>query len=139
MGIPRHLLCVLMILLLGVGTGWAQEEEDTENNAPPATSDEVFVQPVEVDGEQLFAVRGSTALPAKERAELVAKRIVEVAERSEATSVVIGVERGELGQTIFADGVMVSVTTLADAEFEQMELPVLASLHAEAIEEAILR
>ena len=27
------------------------EEEDTENNAPPGISDEVFVQPVEVDGE----------------------------------------------------------------------------------------
>lgn len=138
MGIP-YLLRVLAILLLSVGAVWAQEEEASEHSAPPAIADEVFVQAVVVDGEQLFAVRGSTALPAKERAELVAKRIVEVSERSEATSVVVGVERGELGQTIFVDGVMVSVTTHADAEFEQMELPVLASLHAEAIEEAILR
>ncbi|WP_412551378.1 hypothetical protein [Shimia sp. MIT910701] len=138
MGILTQFLRIFAALLLSLGVAWAQEEE-VEDTGPPAVDDEVFVQAVEVDGEQLFAVRGSTALPAEERAALVAKRVVEVAERSEATTVVMGIERGELGQTIFADGVMVSVTTQADADYEQMELPVLASLHAEAIEEAILR
>ncbi len=138
MGILTQFLRIFAALLLSFGVAWAQEEE-VEDTGPPAVDDEVFVQAVEVDGEQLFAVRGSTALPAEERAALVAKRVVEVAERSEATTVVMGIERGELGQTIFADGVMVSVTTQADADYEQMELPVLASLHAEAIEEAILR
>jgi hypothetical protein len=51
MGIPRYLLHSLAILLLSVGVSWAQEEEASENSAPPAISDEVFVQPVEVDGE----------------------------------------------------------------------------------------
>ncbi len=137
MGTLTYFLRILSVFLLSVGFAWAQEEV-VEDSGPPAVDDDVFVQAVEVDGEQLFAVRGSTALPAEERAALVAKRVVEVAERSEATIVVMGVERGELGQTIFADGVMVSVTTQADADYEQMELAVLASLHAEAIETAIL-
>ncbi|MFY0659581.1 MAG: mechanosensitive ion channel [Shimia sp.] len=137
MGIFSNIFRVFGIFLLSAGLVWAQDEE-VEDTTPPKVDDEVFVQAVEVDGEVLFAVRGSTALPAEERAALVAKRIIEVAERSEATSVVMGIERGELGQTIFADGVMVSVTTQADSDFEQMELPVLASLHAEAIEGAIL-
>ncbi|WP_294223756.1 mechanosensitive ion channel domain-containing protein [uncultured Shimia sp.] len=137
MGTLTYFLRIFAVFLLSVGFAWAQEEV-VEDSGPPAVDDDVFVQAVEVDGEQLFAVRGSTALPAEERAALVAKRIVDVAERSEATTVVMGVERGELGQTIFADGVMVSVTTQADADYEQMELAVLASLHAEAIEAAIL-
>lgn len=128
---------IFAVFLLSVGFAWAQEEV-VEDSGPPAVDDDVFVQAVEVDGEQLFAVRGSTALPAEERAALVAKRVVEVAEGSEATTVVMGVERGELGQAIFADGVLVSITTQADADYEQMELAVLASLHAEAIEAAIL-
>ncbi|MCP4205819.1 MAG: mechanosensitive ion channel [Shimia sp.] len=139
MGILTYFLRIFSVFLLSAGIAWAQEEESVEDTTSPAVADDVFVQAVEVDGDQLFAVRGSTALPAEERAALVAKRVVEVAERSEATTVVMGVERGELGQTIFADGVMVSVTTQADADYEQMELPVLASLHSEAIEEAILR
>lgn len=138
MGILTQFLRIFAALLLSVGVAWAQEEE-AEDTGPPAVDEEIFVQAVEVDGETLFAVRGSTALPAEERAALVANRVVEVAERSEATTVVMGIERGELGQTIFADGVMVSVTTQADADYEQMELPVLASLHAEAIEKAIMR
>ncbi len=138
MGTLAHVLRIIWIMILTSGFAWAQDEA-AQDDGPPKVSDETFVQAVEVDGELLFAVRGSTALPAEERAALVAKRIVDVAERSEATSVLMGIESNEIGQSIFADGVLVSVTTQADADFEQMEMAVLASLHANAIEEAILR
>lgn len=138
MGTIAHVWRVICAMILTAGLALAQEEV-IEEDGPPSVPDETFVQAVEVDAEELFAVRGSTALPAEERAALVAKRIVEVAERSEATTVTMRVEKGEIGQSIFADGTLVSVTTQADAEFEQMEVPVLASLHAKAIEEAILR
>mmetsp|Transcript_10558 Transcript_10558/g.17152 ORF Transcript_10558/g.17152 Transcript_10558/m.17152 type:complete len:106 (-) Transcript_10558:4-321(-) len=103
MGILTYFLRIFSVFLLSAGIAWAQEEESVEDTTSPAVADDVFVQAVEVDGDQLFAVRGSTALPAEERAALVAKRVFEVAERSEATTVVMGVERGELGQTIFAE------------------------------------
>ncbi|MGR3634575.1 MAG: mechanosensitive ion channel family protein [Shimia sp.] len=138
MAIVSHMLRLLMVLFLCAGSVWAQEDAP-EASGQPALDDETFVQEVEVDGEVLFAVRGSTALPAEERATLVVARIVQVAESNETTSVVMTIERNELGRSIFADGVLVSVTTQADSHFEQMELPVLSSLQSDAIKEAILR
>ncbi len=127
---------VCLCLMLG-SVGFAQDVED-EVAKVGELDEEVYSQPVIVDGEEIFVVRGSTALPAEERAELVAQRIIQVAESSEATSIAIRSEKGELGQTIFADGVMITVTTRADADYEQMDMVVLASLQSEAIERAIL-
>jgi len=129
----RTLVCIIAMAT----TAWAQDDE-TVVEAPPSVDSEVFLQPVVVDGEEIFSVRGSTALPAEERAALVTERIIEVANRSEATSVNMRVERSEIGRSVFADGTMVTVTTEADAEFEQMDIVVLAQLHAEAVERSIL-
>lgn len=130
--------CIAVMWLVMMPLAVLAQDEATDEDDTPSVDIEVFLQPVVVDGEEIFSVRGSTALPAEERAALVTKRIIEVASRSEATSVVMRVERGEIGRSIFADGTMVTVTTAADAEFEQMELAVLAQLHAEAVEQAIL-
>ncbi|MBO9476135.1 mechanosensitive ion channel [Shimia sp. R11_0] len=137
MGTISHLLRIIWVVLLTAGFGFAQDAPTPEPETP-SVADETYIQTVEVDGEPLFAVRGSTALPAEERAALVAKRIVDIATRSEAKDVVMRIERSELGQSIFADNTMVSVTTQADAVFEKMDVDVLAALHAEAIKAAIL-
>lgn len=124
-------------LALVAAPALAQEEAEQE---PPqdALEDPTYITTVEVDGVPLFDVRGSSALPAEERAALVAQRIEKVATANETQTVQMRIEQNELGQSIFADNVMISVTTKADASHEQLDIVVLAALHAEAIEEAIL-
>ncbi|PSL15093.1 mechanosensitive ion channel family protein [Shimia abyssi] len=136
----------ITFILLAIATLWLAtsppvyaQEEPTEKTSEKAERDEqIFSQPVIVDGNELFFVRGSTALPASERAEIVANRIIEFAESSESETVQMEVRSEDLGFVVYADDTMITVTTQADSEFEQMEMNVLASLQAEAIQRAIL-
>ena len=99
--------------------------------------DEVFAAPVIVDGETLFFVRGFSALPAVERAAKIERRILEIAQLPDAIKLEYDVRSNEFGLAVLVNGRMVTVTTEADAEYEQISLEVLAQIHAEAIEEAI--
>ena len=100
---------------------------------------EAFIGTVIVDGDELFRVRGSSALPARERAENIQDRIVAISEASDKPFVSIEISDNEFGKKIDADGRWVTITAPADAEYEQMELDALASQQAEAIETAILK
>ncbi|WP_282021838.1 mechanosensitive ion channel family protein [Ruegeria faecimaris] len=106
----------------------------------PETSEqsENFKAPVIIDGESLFFLRGSSALPAPERAETVQNNIIQVALSSENPEVTITYEDTELGTRILVDGVPVSTVTIADAEMDQMELDVITYLHGSAIHDAIV-
>ena len=127
------------ITLAWVSPSWAQDanEERPASESAELVPDEAFAAPVVVDGETLFLIRGTTALPANERAARVEERIVEIAESSENVRVTTTVQKGEFGFDIQVDGLTVAVTTAADAELEQLDIEVLADLHAEAIDAAI--
>ncbi len=131
-------LLIAALLAFAMCTAGQTQEAPPEILAPETDDTDVFKAPVVVDGETLFFLRGSSALPASERAEQVQKIIVEVAESSEDPEVDITFEKTDLGTRIFADGVRVSIVTVADAELDQMELDVLSLLHGDAIEEAIV-
>lgn len=143
--ITRHSIGVCMICLaLAITLAWvlpslAQDTNDETSAAEPTelVPDEAFAAPVVVDGETLFLIRGTTALPANERAARVEERIVEIAESSENVRVTTTVQKGEFGFDIQVDGLTVAVTTAADAELEQLDIEVLADLHAQAIDAAI--
>ncbi|AXI45762.1 mechanosensitive ion channel protein MscS [Sulfitobacter sp. SK012] len=132
------LLAGLSILLFATDRSAAQEQE---NVSPPEQVEQlpegVFSAPVIVEGEVLFAVRGSSALPASIRAEKIVERILSVAEQSKAAAVTVSVEKHELGLGIVANGVLITVTTDADAEMDSFDIEVLASLHSESIQGAI--
>ncbi|WP_299659794.1 mechanosensitive ion channel domain-containing protein [uncultured Ruegeria sp.] len=123
-------LCALALPVAG---------QNTPDDAPivDETESETFKAPVIVDGDTLFHLRGSSALPAPERAENVLVKIVEVAEASDAAEVSITFEDSEFGIRIYADGVQVSIVTDADAELEQMDLNVISVLHGDAIKKSI--
>ncbi len=133
--VSRVMIAALWLALL-VPSASAQETE-TEVETTEQQPD-TFKAPVIVDGDTLFFLRGSTALPAQERAESVQDNIIQAAEISESPSITITYEETDLGTSILVDGVAVSIVTVADAELEQMELDVLSFLHGEAIEEAIV-
>ncbi|WP_171115303.1 mechanosensitive ion channel family protein [Ruegeria sp. HKCCA5463] len=132
------LLLSVLTLLLCLAAPVKAQELPAEATEPEAEETESFKAPVIVDGDMLFFLRGSSALPAPERAESVQNKIIEVAEASESPTVDITFEETDLGIRIRADGEIVSIVTVADAELDQMELDVLGFLHGQAIEEAIL-
>ncbi|WP_170354560.1 mechanosensitive ion channel family protein [Ruegeria lacuscaerulensis] len=138
-----HLKLGLLLQIL-VTTVWvclcaapASGQETVEVPVENEEQSETFKAPVIVDGDTLFFLRGSSALPASERAEAVQEKIIEAAEASDSLEVTITYEDTELGTRILVDGLSVSVVTVADAELEQIELEVLGFLHGEAIEQAI--
>lgn len=114
---------------------WAQ---DVPLGAVETEPDPEFLAPVVVEGEELFNVRGWSALPAQERAEKIENRIIKFAESSDRKTVDVEILDNEFGRGIEIDGRMVTITTKADAEQEQIDIDVLAGLQAEAIVSAIL-
>ncbi len=137
----RVLRWLALALFLGAWTampGLAQEGEVPEPAAKTEEADAEFAAPVIIDGNDLFTLRGSSALPANERAEMVQERIIEVAEASDSPTVIVNVRETELGPTIYADGKIVTMVTEADSEHDQMEISLLAELQAHAVEEAII-
>ncbi len=120
---------------------WVVGQSHAQNTVP-ATIDETpnpdFLAPVVIDGEELFKVGGWSALPAQERAEKIETRIIAVAEASDKNTVSMEILDNEFGLEIEIDARMVTITTQADAEYEQIEIDVLASLQGEAIRDAIL-
>ena len=113
-----------------------------EDPLPPETAEDqdtgVFKAPVIIDGEELFTLRGSSALPAKERAADVAERIIAAAENLSGTEVAITFEPSNLGIDIYAGGEEITSVTKADAELEQLDINVLARVQSDAVAEAIL-
>ncbi|WP_170338514.1 mechanosensitive ion channel family protein [Ruegeria arenilitoris] len=134
----------LGVLLSMLFAAWAFSvpvmAQDAPQDGPEADSAaaQTFMAPVIVDGDTLFHIRGSSALPAPERAENIQDAIIKVAESSDATDVDITYQDTEIGTRILADGQMVTIVTEADAELEQMELSVLTVLHGDAIRDAIM-
>ncbi|MEM8629804.1 MAG: mechanosensitive ion channel family protein [Pseudomonadota bacterium] len=126
-----------VLIFLCISSAAAQ---DATEESPSLTDqmEDVFVAPVVIDGDVLFVVRGSSALPADERAETIQQRIIDIAESSEAEAITLTTRDMEFGKAISIDGTMVSVVTSADAELEQMDIEVLADLQSVAIEEAVL-
>ncbi|WP_299350994.1 mechanosensitive ion channel domain-containing protein [uncultured Shimia sp.] len=129
-------LCLCVLLTCPLAT-LAQTE--TETTSRSAADDPEFAQPVVFEGEELFTVRGSSALPADERAEQISQRILEVAKSSTAKIVTMTSNEVAIGIEIVADGLLVSTATRADAELEKMDMAVVVDLQSNAIYDAILR
>ena len=133
---------VTLIVIFGPWQNMALAQSGGAKNANPdveaAEPDTTFTNPVVIDGLILFNVRGSTALPAIIRAEIIEDRLLEIAEASEENSVTMTIEFGELGYRILADGALISIATSADAKFEEVDILVLATIQSEAIKNAIL-
>lgn len=143
-GVPGFTAAIAVIFAMFVA--WVPMASLAQEPEPPAATaldqveidQETFVAPVVVDGETLFLLRGSSALPASERAENVANRIIALAEIPHREPIRFTTEVIELGLAILANGKMLTVVTKADAEYEQVDLKVLVALHVEAIEAAVV-
>lgn len=110
-----------------------------ENLAKTELAEDVYLAPVVIEGDELFNLRGSSALPAAERVALVEARILDVAESSEMPNVMMEIREGDFGHQIYAGIKRISTVTQADSDMEEMPLPELAGLHASAIAGAIFK
>ena len=121
-----RVMALLLLLSAPIFPALAQQEDLSASDAEAvdALPDDTFVAPVIFEGETLFLVRGSSALPADERADTIVERLNQVAASSESLDVTGKVSLGEFGQNITIDGTLVSIATDADAEFEQMEVDI---------------
>ena len=133
-------LCVFAFLGIFATALFAQEATLSDDATLEALQEQegIFTAPVVVDGETLFVVRGFSALPASERAAGIERRIIEIAELPRFIELDFEVAKNEFGLATLVNGRMVTVTTEADASFEQIALDVLAATHASAIEKAIV-
>lgn len=127
---------VFSCAVLAAGPAAAQDTPELETASE--TLDENFQASVIVDGVELFVLRGTSALPAEERAQNVSEAIVAAAEASDADSVRITTARDEFGINILADGRNLVLVTEAEAELEQMDIELLVGTFVDAIERAIL-
>ncbi len=102
-----------------------------DSEAPPATA------PVIIDGVMLFHVRGVSALPAQERARLVAGRIAAFAQdRALAPDALQAVERADRTELVAGPHRLMAVVE-ADAALEGVARSVLAGVYRERIEQAV--
>ena len=132
--------------ILGLAVSAPIRGEAQENDIPDPSGvkqeqildDETYVAPVMVEGETLFLVRGFTALPADERAETIANRIIGVAESSENPDVEIKLLPHKYGKRMTADDLDIVVITHAEARLEELDIDGLADLYAERVQKAIV-
>lgn len=113
------------------------QESISETGETQTQADETFAAPVVVDGDTLFFVRGFSALPANERAAKIEQRVLEIAELPESVELEYDIREDTLGLAILANGHLLTITTQADAELEQISVVLLAELHAEAIKQSV--
>jgi len=92
---------------------------------------------VTVDGRSLFRVRGVTAYPAEQRAEAIAKRIVEIAgDAAISPDSLRAVEADQVTNILAGDGFLMMVTD-ADAGMEGVSRALLAKAYIQNIAEAV--
>ena len=134
----RMISILSLFILLVVAphhAGAVAEEWRTETTA--VTEAALETAPVEIDGQALFRVRGSSSYPAEQRATAIRSRIEAVAEDGSFRS--DGLRLEESGNTvmIMAGNEALMIVTDADARLEHLSRDYLANTHRARIRQAI--
>jgi small-conductance mechanosensitive channel len=133
-------VAILLLVLLGF-TGHALPAEggagkDAPAGAAPLEAD-LHVAMVEVDGRELFRVRGTASFPAAQRAELIASRIRALAANPSFNPDDLRLVESDLGTEIIAGKERVLVATEVDAQLEGAPRRAVAEIYRLRIREAI--
>ena len=130
--LARHIVILPAILaaaLLCTTSLRAQEATTAESD--------VAVAPVELDGTVLLTVRGVSSLPAAERARLIQERLTAVAADLAIPVDSLRLVEVENATRIMAADRLIMTVANADASFEQVSVPELASTHLAQLRDAI--
>src|SRR3954452_23188480 len=105
--------------------------------AAPAAADAVATAPVEIDGTVLFRVRGSSSLPAAERASGIRERIVAAAADPAVTLLNLSSVDRDGAVRISAGERLLMMVLDADGAVEELSRAELATAHMMRIRQAI--
>jgi small-conductance mechanosensitive channel len=123
----------LVILLLSLARWVAAGQEPAKADV----EDEVPTAPVELDGREMFRVRGVSSYPAPDRARLIGDKVAAVAaDRMIAVESLHTVERDGVTRIQAGETPLMRIVD-ADAEVEQVHRADLAQAHLHRIREAI--
>jgi small-conductance mechanosensitive channel len=129
-----RIVSALLVFVVGLaGAGRLQAQE----TAPVLGEAEIATAPVELDGMVLFRVRGVTSLPAATRARLIRDRIEAVAADRTIPIDSLRVVESENGARIVAGDQTILAVVAADANLEQVSVPVLAGTTLSRVRQAI--
>ena len=129
-------LLALLLIAAPLGTVQAQDAEPPATSSAEARLDSAIV---EIDGEELFALRGVGAFPAQERVREVARRLAAAAADPKVLPSGITTSEIDLGTAIVAgDRVLVVITDL-DAQLLGATREIAAPLYVRRISQAIER
>jgi small-conductance mechanosensitive channel len=127
----RLRLVVLLIALFTAPTRLHAQQADTSVEAEIATA------PVELDGSELFRVRGVSSLPAATRANRIRERLATVAaDRTIAVDSFRVVESDNVSRIVAGDTTLVTIVE-ADASLEQIQRTQLAAIHLLTLRRAV--
>ncbi len=126
-------LLVLLSTTLALSLAWAQGDDDGAG----VSQDKEQIASVTLDGSVLFPLRGVAAYPAKQRAAEVRKRIVEFAgDPSRSVDELRIIEESDHHRIVAGNDSIVSIFDV-DAELEDVDRHLLASVYLEKIQEAV--
>jgi len=105
--------------------------------AEPNPEAAIATAPVQVDGNELFRVRGSSAFPASERAASIASRIEAAARDPKIDAAKVRIGESDDNIAIFAGNRVLMLVTKPDASIEQATPEAVAAVNAARIRQAI--
>ena len=127
----------LVVGLLTVTPASAQDPGSAAAAAPQSADADVPMAPVQLDGVELFRVRGVSSFPAADRARLISERLAQVAaDRSVPVESLRIVEEPNVSRIQAGDQPIMGVAD-TDASIEQVERAELAGAHLFRLRQAI--
>src|SRR5436190_23067598 len=136
----RDTIAVLLLVLPGFTVHALAASGDAAKGAPPAIVHPdagLAAAPVEIDGTELFRVRGVPAFPAAERAAAIAERIESLAADHNFKPEDLHIVESDIGSDLGAGDKRVMTITDEDGRLEGAGRKVLAAVYAPRIREAI--
>ncbi len=130
-------LGTLSILAALAGPAARAQETAPPSMAEGAAGGAVPTAPVVIDGEELFRLRGVSALPAAERARTVESRIIDVARDASMPPDAVDSAPGDDADSITASGQPLLMVTDADAQLEGVDRAILSKALVPRIRNAI--
>ena len=137
---PGCLLATFLCAVLSLSSGRTAAEEPSSLPSAPANEESenaIPTAPVVIDGTKLFSVQGLPALPAENRAQRIADRIVALAEdKSFGVQTLKSVEVPAGTEVLGGDHLILLITD-PDSHLEGVNRQVLSHAYVERIHEAI--
>jgi small-conductance mechanosensitive channel len=130
----RSLVLLPLILIACLAADGRLRAQET---AGPAVETEIATAPVELDGAVLFRVRGTSSLPAQERARIIRDRLIAVAADRAIPVDSFRVVDSEGVSRITAGERMLLAVVDADASLEQLRREDLAAAHLVRVRQAV--